>query len=78
MFGSLCASAYCRNSVDGLWYSYDDISVNSVPEAELCTRGAYILFYQRRDIIPQWSAHSSVGGTQREDAILILTSSFHS
>lgn len=55
--------AYCRNSVDGQWYSYDDSSVDLVPEDEVCTKGAYILFYQRRNIIPPWSASSSVRGT---------------
>ncbi|TRY56406.1 hypothetical protein DNTS_034990 [Danionella cerebrum] len=56
-------TAFCRNSVDGHWYSYDDSSVEVVPEAELCTRGAYILFYQRRNVIPPWSANSSVRGS---------------
>uniref|UniRef100_A0A3Q2YA84 ubiquitinyl hydrolase 1 n=1 Tax=Hippocampus comes TaxID=109280 RepID=A0A3Q2YA84_HIPCM len=56
-------TAYCRNSVDGVWYSYDDSSVDLVPEEEICTRGAYILFYQRRNIIPPWSASSSFRGT---------------
>ncbi|KAJ8264066.1 hypothetical protein GJAV_G00144700 [Gymnothorax javanicus] len=56
-------TAYCRNSVDGLWYGYDDCSVDLVPEEELCTRGAYILFYQRRNAIPPWSASSSIRGS---------------
>ncbi|XP_061535453.1 ubiquitin carboxyl-terminal hydrolase 43a isoform X1 [Phycodurus eques] len=56
-------TAYCRNSVDGVWYSYDDSSVDLVPEQEICTRGVYILFYQRRNIIPPWSASSSVRGS---------------
>ncbi|XP_051940027.1 ubiquitin carboxyl-terminal hydrolase 43a [Hippocampus zosterae] len=56
-------TAYCRNSVDGVWYSYDDSSVDLVPEEEICTRGAYILFYQRRNIIPPWSASSSFRGS---------------
>ncbi|XP_068575239.1 ubiquitin carboxyl-terminal hydrolase 43 [Cebidichthys violaceus] len=56
-------TAFCRNSVDGQWYSYDDSSAEAVPEAEVCTRGAYILFYQRRDAIPPWSASSSVTGS---------------
>uniref|UniRef100_A0A672RB32 Ubiquitin carboxyl-terminal hydrolase n=1 Tax=Sinocyclocheilus grahami TaxID=75366 RepID=A0A672RB32_SINGR len=55
-------TAYCRNSVDGQWYAYDDSSVESVPEGEVCTRGAYILFYQRRDAIPSWSASCSLQG----------------
>ncbi|XP_029102460.1 ubiquitin carboxyl-terminal hydrolase 43a isoform X2 [Scleropages formosus] len=56
-------TAYCRNSVDGQWYSYDDSAVDMVPEDEVCTRGAYILFYQRRNAIPPWSASSSVRGS---------------
>ncbi|MBN3295421.1 UBP43 hydrolase, partial [Amia calva] len=56
-------TAYCRNSVDGQWYSYDDSSVDLVPEEEICTRGAYILFYQRRNAIPPWSASSSIRGS---------------
>lgn len=55
-------SAYCRNSVDGQWYGYDDSSVEPVPEGEVCTRGAYILFYQRRNSIPAWSASCSLRG----------------
>ncbi|XP_017272254.1 ubiquitin carboxyl-terminal hydrolase 43 isoform X2 [Kryptolebias marmoratus] len=56
-------TAFCRNSVDGQWYSYDDSSTEPVPEAEVCTRGAYILFYQKRSTIPPWSASSSVTGS---------------
>uniref|UniRef100_A0A3Q4FY46 ubiquitinyl hydrolase 1 n=1 Tax=Neolamprologus brichardi TaxID=32507 RepID=A0A3Q4FY46_NEOBR len=67
--------AYCRNSVDGQWYSYDDSSAEPVPEAEVCTRGAYILFYQRRNTIPPWSASSSVTGQSLQmlqSALLLL------
>ncbi|TWW59683.1 Ubiquitin carboxyl-terminal hydrolase 43 [Takifugu flavidus] len=56
-------TAYCRNSVDGQWYSYDDSSVDLIPEEEVCTRGAYILFYERRNAIPPWSASCSVRGS---------------
>ncbi|XP_061567338.1 ubiquitin carboxyl-terminal hydrolase 43 isoform X1 [Cololabis saira] len=56
-------TAFCRNSVDGQWYSYDDSNAEPVPEAEVCTRGAYILFYQKRNTIPPWSASSSVTGS---------------
>ncbi|XP_022046390.2 ubiquitin carboxyl-terminal hydrolase 43 [Acanthochromis polyacanthus] len=61
-------TAFCRNSVDGQWYSYDDSSAEAVPEAEVCTRGAYILFYQRRNTIPPWSASSSVTGSTSSSA----------
>uniref|UniRef100_A0A8C3SN25 ubiquitinyl hydrolase 1 n=1 Tax=Chelydra serpentina TaxID=8475 RepID=A0A8C3SN25_CHESE len=56
-------TAYCRNSLDGRWYSYDDSAVEPVLEDEVSTRGAYILFYQRRNVIPSWSASSSVQGS---------------
>ncbi|XP_043570525.1 ubiquitin carboxyl-terminal hydrolase 43a [Chiloscyllium plagiosum] len=56
-------TAYCRNSVDGQWYDYDDSNAELIPEEEVCTRGAYILFYQKRNTIPPWSANSSVAGS---------------
>nr|XP_020017022.1 ubiquitin carboxyl-terminal hydrolase 43 isoform X2 [Castor canadensis] len=59
--GSL--QAYCRNSLDGQWYSYDDSTVEPLQEDEVNTRGAYILFYQKRNSIPLWSASSSLRGS---------------
>ncbi|XP_062930391.1 ubiquitin carboxyl-terminal hydrolase 43a [Mobula hypostoma] len=56
-------TAFCRNSVDGQWYGYDDSNVELIPEEEICTRSAYILFYQKRNTIPPWSANSSVTGS---------------
>lgn len=56
-------TAYCRNSLDGQWYSYDDSTVDSLLEDEVITRGAYILFYQKRNSIPSWSASSSMRGS---------------
>ncbi|KAM8947466.1 ubiquitin carboxyl-terminal hydrolase 43 isoform 2-T2 [Pelodytes ibericus] len=56
-------TAYCRNSLDARWYSYDDSNVEQVLEDEVCTRGAYLLFYQKRNAIPAWSASSSVRGS---------------
>nr|XP_047931934.1 ubiquitin carboxyl-terminal hydrolase 43 [Anser cygnoides] len=55
-------TAYCCNSLDGRWYSYDDSTVEAVQEDEVSTRSAYILFYQRRDAIPAWSASSAARG----------------
>ncbi|XP_021270309.1 ubiquitin carboxyl-terminal hydrolase 43 isoform X1 [Numida meleagris] len=52
-------TAYCCNSLDGRWYSYDDSTVEEVREDEVSTRSAYILFYQRRNAIPAWSASSA-------------------
>ncbi|XP_020822400.1 ubiquitin carboxyl-terminal hydrolase 43 isoform X1 [Phascolarctos cinereus] len=56
-------TAYCRNSLDGQWYSYDDSTVEPILEDEISTRGAYILFYQKRNIIPDWSASNSMRGS---------------
>ncbi|KAM6317563.1 ubiquitin carboxyl-terminal hydrolase 43 [Podargus strigoides] len=56
-------TAYCCNALDGQWYSYDDSRVEGVQEAEVSTRSAYILFYQRRNAVPTWSAGSSVRGS---------------
>jgi ubiquitin carboxyl-terminal hydrolase 31 len=58
----LFLAAYCKNSVDGLWYCFDDSDVQQLSEDEVCTQTAYILFYQRRTAIPSWSANSSVAG----------------
>ncbi|KFV98406.1 Ubiquitin carboxyl-terminal hydrolase 31, partial [Fulmarus glacialis] len=54
---------YCKNSVDGQWYCFDDSDVQQLPENEVCKHTAYILFYQRRTAIPSWSANSSVAGS---------------
>ncbi|XP_010211959.1 PREDICTED: ubiquitin carboxyl-terminal hydrolase 43 [Tinamus guttatus] len=56
-------TASCCNSLDGRWYSYDDSTVEGVQEDEVSTRSAYILFYQRRNAIPSWSASSSMRGS---------------
>ncbi|XP_063171108.1 ubiquitin carboxyl-terminal hydrolase 31 [Candoia aspera] len=56
-------TAYCKNSIDGLWYCFDDSEVQPLAENEVCKPTAYILFYQRRTAIPSWSANSSVAGS---------------
>ncbi|NXH21920.1 UBP31 hydrolase, partial [Bucco capensis] len=56
-------SAYCKNSVDGQWYCFDDSDVQQLSDEEVCKQTAYILFYQRRTAIPSWSANSSVAGS---------------
>ncbi|XP_053328275.1 ubiquitin carboxyl-terminal hydrolase 31 [Spea bombifrons] len=56
-------TAYCKNSVDGMWYCFDDSDVQPLPEDDVCKPTAYILFYQRRAAVPSWSANSSVAGS---------------
>ncbi|XP_045889183.1 ubiquitin carboxyl-terminal hydrolase 31 isoform X2 [Micropterus dolomieu] len=55
-------TAYCKNSIDGQWYCFDDSEVSPVADDDVCQQTAYILFYQRRTVIPSWSANSSVAG----------------
>ncbi|XP_029692685.1 ubiquitin carboxyl-terminal hydrolase 31 isoform X1 [Takifugu rubripes] len=56
-------TAYCRNSIDGQWYCFDDSEVSPVADEDVCQQTAYILFYQRRTAVPSWSANSSVAGS---------------
>ncbi|KAM3863590.1 ubiquitin carboxyl-terminal hydrolase 31 [Diretmus argenteus] len=56
-------TAYCKNSVDGQWYCFDDSEVQPMADDDVCQQTAYILFYQRRTTIPSWSANSSVAGS---------------
>ncbi|XP_048869453.1 ubiquitin carboxyl-terminal hydrolase 31-like isoform X1 [Brienomyrus brachyistius] len=56
-------TAYCKNSIDGQWYCFDDSDVQLIPDEDVCKEMAYILFYQRRATIPSWSANSSVAGS---------------
>lgn len=43
--------AFCKNPYDKQWYSFDDIKVAPVSDTSLVTTSAYMLFYQRRDMI---------------------------
>ncbi|KAM4598062.1 ubiquitin carboxyl-terminal hydrolase 31 [Polymixia lowei] len=56
-------TAYCKNSIDGQWYCFDDSEVQPMADDDVCQQTAYILFYQRRTTIPSWSANSSVAGS---------------
>ncbi|XP_055366830.1 ubiquitin carboxyl-terminal hydrolase 31 isoform X1 [Betta splendens] len=56
-------TAYCKNSIDGQWYCFDDSEVSPIADDAVCQQTAYILFYQRRTAIPSWSANSSVAGS---------------
>ncbi|XP_076000291.1 ubiquitin carboxyl-terminal hydrolase 31 [Genypterus blacodes] len=56
-------TAYCKNSIDGQWYCFDDSEVSPLADDDVCQQTAYILFYQRRTAIPSWSANSSVAGS---------------
>ncbi|XP_033630148.1 ubiquitin carboxyl-terminal hydrolase 31-like [Asterias rubens] len=51
-------TAFCRNPADNQWYNFDDAKVMPVTEEAIITKGAYILFYHRRNL-PTSSASSS-------------------
>ncbi|XP_074593336.1 ubiquitin carboxyl-terminal hydrolase 31-like [Brevipalpus obovatus] len=52
-------TAYCRNMVDGKWYSFDDQKVSSIPERSVVTKDAYMLFYQRKTLVEKNSNNTS-------------------
>lgn len=52
-------TAYCKNPVDGRWFSYDDTKVAPMSEASVITADAYILFYQRSSLSSGASCASS-------------------
>merc|ERR1712203_600226 len=37
-----------RDKIDNNWYYYDDSNVTQCNEENVCTKAAYVLFYQRR------------------------------
>ena len=43
-------TAYCKNAIDGHWYSYDDDRVRLIEETQIVTTNAYLLFYIRSDM----------------------------
>ena len=56
-------TAFCKNPVDGNWYSYDDECVHSVTESQLVTNGAYLLFYVRQELVTHSPLSSSASST---------------
>jgi hypothetical protein len=45
--------AYCKNPVDGTWWSFDDTRVTKLSSpSEIKTASAYILFYSKRSTFP--------------------------
>lgn len=56
-------TAYCKNSVNGNWYCFDDTEVSSVLEEQVCTRSAYLLFYQKRSLVSRSFSLSSLSSS---------------
>ncbi|XP_061495842.1 ubiquitin carboxyl-terminal hydrolase 15 isoform X2 [Rhineura floridana] len=44
-------TAFAKNKDDGKWYYFDDSSVSTASEAQIVSKAAYVLFYQRQDTI---------------------------
>lgn len=40
--------AYCKNEYDNNWYEFDDTVVTKLETADVLTKEAYVLFYQRK------------------------------
>ncbi|CAH1793607.1 unnamed protein product [Owenia fusiformis] len=52
-------TAFCKNSTDGQWYSFDDQVVKAISSNQIVSRAAYLLFYQRRSVNNMSSASST-------------------
>ncbi|XP_067672769.1 ubiquitin carboxyl-terminal hydrolase 43-like [Haliotis asinina] len=43
-------TAFCKNPIDGQWHEYDDTRVKDIPQSQVTSKAAYLLFYQRRSL----------------------------
>ena len=48
MYFKYLDTAYGKSKIDNNWYYYDDSNVTQTNEEAVCTKAAYVLFYQRR------------------------------
>eukprot|EP00794_Sanderia_malayensis_P008895 gene8895-9846_t len=53
-------TANCKNVVNGKWYCFDDSEVTPLSEEQVCTRSAYLLFYQKRNTVSRSVSSSSL------------------
>jgi ubiquitin C-terminal hydrolase len=42
--------SYAKNPINEKWYKFDDASVTNLPQKEIVTPSAYVLFYRRRNL----------------------------
>ncbi|XP_004346117.2 ubiquitin specific peptidase 15 [Capsaspora owczarzaki ATCC 30864] len=69
-FGSLGGghyTAFCKNPLSGIWYSYDDSRVEKVDPSTVVSKSAYIMFLVRKDA-------ARLTQQQVEQAVLAQTS----
>ena len=60
-------TAYCKNPTDGQWYGFDDMNTKQLTEAEVVTKDAYILFYQKTCLNTASSSSSSCSSGSSTD-----------
>ena len=58
--GNSASKTVLKHEISPLWLQFDDDLVESMPEREVCTEAAYVLFYRRRRITPSNYAKYSV------------------
>ena len=42
-------TAYAKNNITQDWFDFNDSKVSKISENEIIEKGAYVLFYRRRD-----------------------------
>lgn len=67
-------TGYCKNPVDGHWYLFDDTKVTQIPESKIVTANAYILFYQKSNLLSSSCASSSTSGYSTASTASLLNS----
>jgi hypothetical protein len=53
-YGSLNSGhyyAFCKNSLNGKWYKYDDAEVTEISDKDVVSPYSYVLFYRRKDLL---------------------------
>lgn len=48
LFGGGHYIAYCKNEMDDNWYEFDDTVITRLETADILSKEAYVLFYQRQ------------------------------
>uniref|UniRef100_A0ACB8EMP2 Uncharacterized protein n=1 Tax=Sphaerodactylus townsendi TaxID=933632 RepID=A0ACB8EMP2_9SAUR len=72
-YGLFCLldTTFARNKDSGTWFYFDDSNVSVVSKAQIESKAAYVLFYQRQDKIchpaPPPASASSAGAGEQED-----------
>eukprot|EP00002_Diphylleia_rotans_P024552 TRINITY_DN4856_c0_g2_i1.p1 TRINITY_DN4856_c0_g2~~TRINITY_DN4856_c0_g2_i1.p1 ORF type:complete len:886 (+),score=164.79 TRINITY_DN4856_c0_g2_i1:49-2706(+) len=57
-------TAFCKNSVDGNWYCFDDRTVTQIEPRKVISSSAYILFYAQRESTASNPSTSAISSQQ--------------